>query len=95
MSQAVDRARTLHQGIKDVLLKDWDPIGVQDIPEAQDEYDSYVPTIYSMLITRKPINEVFEYLVWLETEHMGLTSDRQQTRSIAEKLASLGSNKME
>ena len=89
MSEAAERARALHQKIRDVLLKEWDPIGVQAIPEAQDEYDGYVPTVYSMLIARKPINEVFEYLLWLETEHMGLTADRQRTQSIAERLVGL------
>ena len=89
MSEAAERARALHQQIKDVLLREWDPIGVQAIPEAQDEYDGYVPTLHSMLISRKPAHEVFEYLMWLETEHMGLTADRQRTQSIAEKLAGL------
>ncbi len=89
MSEAARRARTLHQKIKDVLLKEWDPIGVQAIPEAQDEYDGYVPKVYSMLVARKPINEVLEYLLWLETEHMGLTADRQRTQSIAERLVGL------
>jgi hypothetical protein len=89
MSEAAERARILHKKIKDVLLQDWDPIGVQAIPEAQDEYDSYVSTIYAMMISRKPINEVFEYLLWIETEHMGLTVDRQRTQAIAEKLFGL------
>ncbi len=89
MSEAAERARALHQQIKDVLLTEWDPVGVQAIPEAQDEYDSYIPTIHSMLISRKPTYEVFEYLMWLETEHMGLTADRQRTQSIAEMLAGL------
>lgn len=89
MSEPAERARRLHQQIKDLLLREWDPIGVQAIPEAQDEYDGYVPTLHSMLISRKPAHEVFEYLLWLETEHMGLTADRQRTQSIAEKLAGL------
>jgi hypothetical protein len=89
MSEAAERAQYLHQKIKDVLLSEWDPIGVQAIPEAQDEYDGYVPRVYSMLITRKPVKEVFEYLLWVENEHMGLTADRQRTRSIAERLVGL------
>jgi len=79
----------MHEKIKNVLMQDWDPIGVQEIPEAQDEYDNYVPMIYSMLISRKPVNEVLEYLLWLEGEHMGLTVDHQRTQLIAEKLVSL------
>lgn len=88
-SEAAERAHALHQKIKDVLLNEWDPIGVHAIPEAQDEYDGYVPTIYSMVISHRPINEVFDYLLWLEAEHMGLTSDKQRTRSIAERLVGL------
>jgi len=89
MSKFGERALTLHWKIRNVLLKEWDPIGIQAIPEAEDEYDGYVPTLYSMLVSRKPIHEVFEYLLWLETEHMGLTVDRQRTQSIAEKLVGL------
>lgn len=89
MSKWLRRAQELHDAIRKILLHDWDPIGVQDIIEAQDEYDSYVPTIYGMLIHRKPVNEVADYLYWLESEHMGLLSDRQNLMVIAKKLADL------
>lgn len=89
MSEAIERARALQQKIKVILLQEWDPIGVREIPEAQDEYDGYVSTIYSKLTSRKALNEVFDYLLWAENEHMGLTVDKQRTRSIAEKLVAL------
>ncbi len=87
--QKYDKA--LHQEINRVLQKEWDPIGVADVPEAQDEYESYVPQIYAMLIRRQPISEIFDYLWWIETEHMELRGDRAHTLRIAAKLASLGS----
>jgi len=90
-TEATNRARILHQQIRDVLLQEWDPIGVGTMPGAQDEYDSYVPAVYSMLIARKPVAEIFEYLLWLETEHMGLAADRQETQNIAERLFSMNS----
>ena len=86
----LDRAKVLHQKIRDILLNEWDPIGVRSIAEANDEYDGYVPTIYKMIISRKPAYEIFEYLLWLEGTHMGLTVDRPRTLFIAEKLGSLG-----
>jgi hypothetical protein len=89
MSETSKRAHILQRRIKGILLQDWDPIGVQEIPEAQDEYDSYVSPIYSMLISHKPINEVFEYLSWIEGERMGLTVDQQRTQDIAERLINL------
>jgi tetratricopeptide (TPR) repeat protein len=80
------RARAFHEAIQRAFLNDWDPIGVRGIAEAQDEYDSYVPTIYKMLISRKPRYELFDYLWWLETQHMGLTGDRRATERFVDRL---------
>lgn len=84
-----DRSRIYGEAIRRALLKEWDPIGVGEISEAQDEYDSYVGAIYKMLIARKKKNEIFDYLWWLETEHMGLTGNRHATDHFAERLAKL------
>ncbi len=40
-------ARTL---IREVLMSKWDPIGIDDTPEAWDEYDFYIGTVYRLLI---------------------------------------------
>jgi hypothetical protein len=37
--------RVAFKAIHDVLLNEWDPIGVNDAPEARDEYDNYIPVI--------------------------------------------------
>lgn len=84
-----NRARLYHEAIRRVLLKEWDPIGVSEIKEAQDEYDSYVGAIYNMLIMQKTKADIFDYLWWLETEHMGLTGNRQSTEHFAERLLKL------
>ena len=56
------------------------------MPEAQDEYDRYVSTIYRILVLRMPRHEIFDYLWWLETEHMGLIGDRQATGKFSDRL---------
>ncbi len=84
-----ERARIYHDAIRRILLKEWDPIGVNEIEEAQDEYNSYVGAIYKLLIDRKAKHEIFDYLWWVETEHMGLTGNRQMTEHIAARLAKL------
>ena len=84
-----EKARKIHQEIHKVLLGEWDPIGVRDIPEANDEYDSYIPTIYKMLISDKTKNEIFDYLWWIETEHIGVSGDRQRTEQITKRLIDL------
>ncbi len=86
MTEYLDRARAWHDAIRKALLDEWDPIGVREISEAQDEYDHYVPAIYRLLVTRRPDCELIDYLWWLETEHMGLSGDRQATEAFAEYL---------
>jgi hypothetical protein len=39
--------------VRRVLMDEWDPIGVRDAPEAQDEYDRYVAEVYVMLMDQR------------------------------------------
>ena len=95
MSAHLESAKSLHKVIHKVFIEEWDPIGVNDIPEAQDEYDSYIPKIYKMLISRQSKHEIFEYLWWLEVEHIGLSGDRQRTEEFAEKLLNLANQSLQ
>src|SRR5207244_2474263 len=73
MSEHLDRARRYHEGIRRILLHDWDPIGVSDIAEAQDEYDGYVSKIYGMLVHHEPRHNLVEHLWSIATDNMGLS----------------------
>ena len=46
MSTRLDRAKTDHEAIHQILLHEWDPIGVAHEPAAHDEYDSYIHEIH-------------------------------------------------
>ena len=81
-----DRAKQYHDAIKQVLIKEWDPIGVKDEPLAQDEYDSYVPGVYKLLIRRKSEEKIFRYLWKIETDFMSLCGNRNHTKVIAQRL---------
>jgi len=89
MSEHLDRARRYHESIRRILLHDWDPIGVADVAEAQDEYDSYVGKIYGMLIRHEPRHKLVDHLWWIETDNMGLAGNRQRTEAIADRLLGL------
>ncbi len=89
MSDYRDRTKHYHNAIKQILLQEWDPIGVKDIPEAQDEYDSYVWGVYSRLIRQVPQQELFDYLWEMETVDMGLYGNPSHTEAIVEKLIAL------
>jgi hypothetical protein len=69
-------------------VHEWDPIGVADVSEAQDEYDSYIPRIHGMLLRHEPRHRLFDHL-WCETEQMGLVSTRSRTERVVDLLISL------
>ena len=75
--------------VKMILLKEWDPIGVGDSPEADDEYDSYVQDVSRMLREEKTVDELYDYLRWIEVEHIGLDGDEVHTRTVAHRLMNL------
>ena len=89
MSNHLESAKEYHAAIRDVLLKEWDPIGVSHVPEAQDEYDSYVSQIHGMLIRREPRHKLVDFLWWAETAHMGLYGNRRRTETVADSLLNL------
>jgi hypothetical protein len=86
MSDNRERARRYDRAIREILLRNWDPIGIRDVAEARDEYDTYIPGIYGRLIHRSPEQELFDHLWQIETEQMGLSGDRTKTQQAARKL---------
>lgn len=78
--------KKLYQAVHLAVLNDWDPIGVGSIPEAQDEYEAYVPKICELLKSRKSRNEITDYLWWLTTEQIGLSGNRQAIDEFADEL---------
>ena len=92
MSKNICAKQFLTEEIQKIILKNWDPIGIQNIPEAQDEYDSYVSDVYKLIQSKITENEVFDYLWGIETEHMGLSGDKKHTQTIACKLFKLSAS---
>ena|SRR5216683_5840838 len=79
--------------VREIFLRDWDPIGVYGIPEARDEYDTYADKAYVMLMDdRATAGDIAAYLFKIAAEHMGL-SDRgrlaERSDHVAELLVSL------
>jgi hypothetical protein len=54
-----------------ILLKDWDPVGIQDVPQAGDEYDRYIPPIAKMVIGKASAPEVSQRLLEIEIQIHG------------------------
>ena len=54
-------------------MTEWDPIGVRDVPQASDEYDSYIGGFYELLKRGASEAEIGDCLRWIEVDQMGLT----------------------
>ena len=83
------RARDTQASIQAILLKDWDPIGIQDVPEAQDEYDGYVGGVYRLLANDASVEAIAEHLGTVERDSMGLSTPSSSLLTVAHKLKQL------
>lgn len=71
--------------IHDIIIREWDPIGVHDEPMAQDEYDSYIPVLYRLLVEGTDDERIASHLQHIRAD-MGLSSQRDHDLAIARRL---------
>lgn len=85
------RSRRNRARVRDLLMSEWDPIGVFGIEEAADEYDAYVGSVYVMVIDeRAAAHDIAAFLLDIETRHMGLASgDQARAHRVAEMLVAM------
>jgi hypothetical protein len=82
-----NRSREIRREIRRVLLEEWDPIGVKDVPEAQDEYDGYLGGVYHLLADGASADSIIDHLFTIESDRMGLPcKDKSLLRPVAEAL---------
>jgi hypothetical protein len=69
------QARKNRARVREVLMREWDPIGISGVPEAVDEYDTYADKAYAMLMVERASAEAISaYLFDVATSHMGISS---------------------
>ena len=86
MTSKEDQARNIQTAIRGGLLRDWDPIGVRDVPEAQDEYDGYVGGLYRLLASGVTVTDLAEHLARIERDSMGLSARGRDRMDVASRL---------
>ena len=90
MSDKERRSKKIMEDIRQILLHQWDPIGIKDEPNAQDEYDSYVGGVYRLLASHASAEEIAKHLAVIETGQMGLgRGQRQDLLPVAQRLVAL------
>jgi hypothetical protein len=71
-------------------MEEWDPIGVDDMPEAADEYDGYIGSIYALLRDSASDERIAQHLSEIETKTMGLSPvDHKGYQNLIARLRSL------
>ncbi len=88
----MNKIQQRHSVIREVLLKEWDPIGVAQSTEAQNEYDGYVAEVAALVFGKASWEEIVDYLWKTEIETMGLPGNRQKIELIASRLLEIGKN---
>jgi hypothetical protein len=80
----------VQEKIRPVLMAEWDPIGVNDVPEAADEYDGYIGGIYALLRDGASDERIAQHLSEIETKTMGLPEvERNGYRPLIARLRSI------
>jgi hypothetical protein len=90
----MSEARERISAVRRILLGDWDPIGVQNLPDkyrqaTTDEYDSYIGPVIGMLVAGKSKTEIADFLHDTEIRNIGIRRDRGAADATAEKLVDL------
>ncbi len=66
-------ARTVKHEIHRILWEVWDPIGVNQDPNARDEYSSYVGGVFELLVNHASDDAIAEHLRAIVVDRMALT----------------------
>lgn len=78
------RSRDIRRQIRRVLLERWDPIGVGEVPEAQDEYDGYIGGVHQLLVAGGSVDAIVDHLFGIERDRMELPCrDKKLLASVA------------
>ena len=77
------RDAALYAAVDEVLHYIWDPIGVQDVPQARDEYHSYLPQVFRLLREAQSAESIAGYLGTVRTQTMGLSGNSKHDLSTA------------
>ena len=79
----------LYQKIGEILWFEWDPIGVNYLDTARDEYESYVPTIFGLKVKGADSETIAVTLFEMESKTMCLKGNMERCRSIGDKIMAL------
>lgn len=79
----------LYKRVDEILFYRWDPIGISDSDWPRDEYQSYLPRVFGMVLESVTPDKIAEFLGRIASENMGLGASPEHDRAIAELMLSV------
>jgi len=68
------QALGIQDSISRILYQDWDPLGVNDYPETEDEYYAYIAPIYRVLVGSRSEDDLIQVLRRTAVEKMNVSA---------------------
>ena len=78
--------KRIYNAIDKILWEEWDPIGVNEITTARDEYQSYTLGLFRLKLEGADKDTIANHLFKIETENMGLTGNIENCKKVADKI---------
>ncbi len=72
----------LFEFIEDLLSYEWDPLGLNGFGP-RDEYQTYVPQLFSLAVGNATADQIAQKLRYLETETIGVAGDYEKCKQLA------------
>ena len=69
------------QTVREILLRDWDPLGIGDNISLADEYDSYIPTLLNLLTREPAVGDIIRCLEGIEAVLGGTAVSERRLRA--------------
>ena len=83
-----EESQKAHVAIRHVLLDVWDPVRVNDEPNAQDEYDLYIGAVFELLVTGGSDQAITDYLDGAVAA-MGMDGSRVSLQTVVKALRAI------
>ncbi|MBI4358649.1 MAG: hypothetical protein HY584_05050 [Candidatus Omnitrophica bacterium] len=80
------RVSRIWKEIDEILWNAWDPIGVNGLEGARDEYQNYIAGVFRLLEAKATELRITEHLHQIETQQMGLKGGLPHCGEVARRL---------
>jgi hypothetical protein len=72
----------LYKRIDEILHYIWDPCGIEGALQARDEYNSYLPQVFQLVLKKSSQKKIADHLLEIEVNMMGFTETPERRNGL-------------